>query len=74
MSLLFLIASLSQTALAISNGNILQVTCPVGFLLQMLVVKPLAATGIMFPYPFIPQCIQYSKNSILFEKEIANLD
>lgn len=32
-----------------------------------------AAKGIMFPYAFIPQPIQYSKNPILFERDIANL-
>lgn len=73
MSLLFLITSLGQAELAISNGNILQITCPVGFLSQMLVVKSQAAMGIMFLYAFIPQCIHYSKNPILFERDIANL-
>lgn len=35
--------------------------------------SPQVAVGIMFPYAFIPQHTQYSKNTILFERDIANL-
>lgn len=40
----------------------------IGCFSQMLVVKPHAAVGIMFPYAFIPQCIQLTKLNFIWER------